>query len=235
MGAEIFLGDGSGGFSGVEWLDTNANGYNDHEVEDLDNDGFADLAVMSGQSSTNLSVHLHDGVGALSTDPDTYSMGGDNSAGVGLGDVSGDGLHDVVLSRPYNSPTWLWVMSQTPSGSLTGPTTLDSYDGAESVEVADLDHNGLEDIVVVHGGWLRVGVYMQERAGMTEEARYPIPYASHYAPQGLAVGDFSSDGCADVAIADYNQGLVTLHGQGCFGFSDGFESGDTSAWSATVP
>jgi hypothetical protein len=43
----------------------------------------------------------------------------------------------------------------------------------------------------------------------------PIPYASHYSPHGLAIGDIDSDGCPDAAIANYNHGLVTLIGQSC--------------------
>jgi hypothetical protein len=86
------------------------------------------------------------------------------------------------------------------------------------------------------GSWLQAGVYLQGVGGLEPEQLYPIPYASHYAPQGLAVGDFSSDLCTDLAIADSNQGLVILRGSGCLAvFSDGFESGDTGAWSLTVP
>lgn len=229
-GASVFLGNGSGGFSSIEPLSTNASGYNDHEVEDLNDDGVIDLAVMSGQlyATPNLSVHLHDTVAGFVTDPDPYFMGvNELSWGLGLGDVTGDSLHDAVLSRPSNSPTHLWIMAQDQFGALTGPTMISSYDIPEPVEVDDLDGDGLEDIAVLHGGWAQLGIYLQGTAGLEPEALYPIPYASHYAPQGLAVGDFSSDGCADVAIADYNSGLVILYGMNCtLIFKNGFESGD---------
>jgi hypothetical protein len=229
-GASIFFGNGSGGFSSIEALPTNASGFNDHEVEDLNNDGVTDLAVMSGQlyETPNLSVHPHDTVSGFITDPDTYFMGvNELSWGLGLGDVTGDKLHDAVLSRPLNSPTHLWIMAQDQSGVLSGPTTISSYDIPESVEVSDLDGDGLEDVAVLHGGWNQLGIYLQGAAGLEPEVLYPIPYASHYAPQGLAVGDFSSDGCTDVAIADYNSGLVVLYGMKCnLIFKDDFESGN---------
>lgn len=215
-GASIFYGDGTGDFVMIESLSTGASGYNDHEVGDLTGDGIPDLAVMSGQlyATPNLTVHPHDGVCELAA-PSSYFMGKNQlSNGIGLGDVTGDGLSDAVLSRKGNSPTHLWIMSQDGAGGLLGPTTVASYDNPEAIEIADLDGNGLEDIVVVHGGWMRLGVYLQDPyTGLSSEALYPIPYASHYAPQGLAAGDFTGDGCGDVAIADYNNGLVTLVGQ----------------------
>lgn len=122
-------------------------------------------------------------------------------------------------------------MTQDDSGGLTGPTTIPSYDIPEPVAVRDVDLDGLEDVVVLHAGWLQAGVYLQGDSGLEPERLYPIQYASHYATQGLALGDVSSDGCTDVAIADYNHSLVILHGSGCRAvFADGFESGDTAAW-----
>jgi len=214
-GASIFYGDGNGGFSSIDPLATNAAGYNDHEVEDLNDDGLTDLAVMSGQGGADLSVHDHDGIDGF-LGPQTYPA--DSPNGVGLGDVTGDGLHDAVLSRATNSPTWLEVFAQDASGILQAPMTVTSYDIPEPVEVADIDGDCREDVAVAHGGWLKVGIYLQDAAGnLGAEQLYDIPYASHYAPQGLAVGDFSSDDCADVAIADYNYGLVTLYGANCAG------------------
>jgi hypothetical protein len=42
-----------------------------------------------------------------------------------------------------------------------------------------------------------------------------IPYASHYQHRALAAGDIDSDGCTDLAVADYNYGLTLLYGRGC--------------------
>jgi MYXO-CTERM domain-containing protein len=213
-GATIFFGDGEGGVARTAALATKASGYNDQEVGDLDGDGDDDLAVMSGQlyATPNLTVHHQDGAGALTSGTSTFVGTSELTHGIGVGDVTGDGLDDVVLSRARNSPTWLWILAQDGQGGLKAPTKLTSYDIPEAVEVADVDRDGREEVVTVHGGWNKVGVYLHEASGLAAEALYAIPYASHYPPQGLAVGDFSGDGCADVAIADYNQGLVTLKG-----------------------
>jgi hypothetical protein len=56
-------------------------------------------------------------------------------------------------------------------------------------------------------------VYLQQANGaLGAESLATIPYASHYNPHGLAVGDVNGDGAPDVAVADYNHGLVVLRG-----------------------
>jgi hypothetical protein len=72
--------------------------------------------------------------------------------------------------------------------------------------------DGRSDVVTLHGGWNRAGVYAQHVVGgFNTEDLYPIPYASHYESHGLALGDVSGDGRSDVVLADYNHGLVVLY------------------------
>jgi len=217
-GATIFLGDGAGGIRSQYHVATHASGYNDQETADLDGDGQTDLAVMSGQTyaTPNLSVHRQTGAGTLDA-PQTYRVGDNQlTRGIGTGDIDGDGLDDVVLSGTGNRPTQIWVYRQDGQGRLAGPTPIDTYDIPETVEVADVNNDGGQDVVVLHGGWLRMGVYLQDCAGeLGAEQLFEIPYASHYSPQGLSVGDVDGDGCPDAAIADDNHGLVLLYGRSC--------------------
>jgi len=70
-----------------------------------------------------------------------------------------------------------------------------------------------QDVIVAHGGWMAMGVYLQESDGSFQaEKLYFLPYASHYNPHGLAFGDINGDDKYDVVIADYNHGLVWLWG-----------------------
>ena len=103
---------------------------------------------------------------------------------------------------------------------------MNRYHIPETMRVVDINDDTRNDIIVLHGGWERVGVYLQADNGtLGPETLYPISYASHYYNSGLAVADFTGDDCPDVAIADYNFGLVTLEGAGCVGrvFESGFE------------
>jgi hypothetical protein len=200
-------------------------GYDDLEVGDINGDGRDDVIVMSGQlyADDDLGVLLQTPEGSMNG-PFYYDLGGDQlTSGVGVGDVTGDGLNDVVVSYGGNRPSSsIAVFPQTALGTLGPPVSLASYDIPEPVEIADLDGDGRQDVVVLHGGWNELGVYLQRPDGTLDPAEqlYPIPYASHYNPHGLAVGDLNGDGAPDIAIADYNNGLVVLYGTGPVGGAD---------------
>jgi hypothetical protein len=134
------------------------------------------------------------------------------SNGVDVGDVTGDGRADIVVSESANRPhARIRVLAQTADGDLEAPVALESYEIPETVKIHDVDGDGRQDVLVVHGGWNRAGLYLQGRDGrLGGETLIPIPYASHYYDQGLQVGDISSDGRPDLVIADYNYGLVVV-------------------------
>ena len=210
----VLLNDGAGGLGTAMVYPARHGGYDDLEVADVTGDGRDDLVVMSGQTYAipNLSVLGQLPAGGFGPAAE-YSVGTNtNTNGIGVGDVNGDGRNDVVASYGGNSPTaFIGVFSQNTDGALTGPASHTSYDIPEPVEVADLDLDGRADIVTLHGGWNEAGVYRQLPDGsLSTETLYPIPYASHYDPHGLAVGDINSDGYPDIVLADYNHGLVVL-------------------------
>jgi hypothetical protein len=170
---------------------------------------------MSGQGTgPNLSVLTQLAGGGFSAAA-TYSVGTGSfklTHGIGLGDVTGDGRNDVVASYGGNAPSsMIAVFAQTAGGTLAAPVSYASFDIPEPVEVGDLDFDGLNEVVVAHGGWSIVGVYGGRADGTLDpESRNAVTYASHYNPQGLAIGDINGDGSPDVIEADYNYGLIVL-------------------------
>jgi hypothetical protein len=189
-------------------------GFEDLEVADVTGDGLDDIVVMSGQlyAKPNVSVLAQQTDGTFAA-PVEYRFATQSLAsGLGVGDVTDDSRIDVAVSHGGNRPTAaIALFAQNPYGTLTTPTDIASYDIPEPIEIGDLDLDNRPELVTLHGGWERAGVYRSMVGGLdwTEEL-YPIPYASHYEPDGLAIGDVTGDGRPDLAIADYNHGLVIL-------------------------
>lgn len=211
--AAVLLQTESGTLAAPQTFYAPHQGYNDLELADISGDGRTDIIVMSGQGYTNgqLVVLTQSQNGGF--DPAAfYYIGAVSANGIGAGDLNGDGRNDLVVSYGGNRPSSnVGVLHQNSSGTLDPMVEHASYDIPEPVEVADVNGDGRADVLTLHGGWMAMGVYLQQSDGsLAVEELYSIPYASHYEPQGLTVGDINSDGAPDAVIADYNYGLVVL-------------------------
>lgn len=87
-------------------------------------------------------------------------------------------------------------------------------EGSTGLIVYDLDRDGDDDVLVMHGDW-PFSVYLQAEGTLQPSRDYEMPFGAGSRENSVAVGDLSGDGCTDVAIADTNLGLLVLPGRNC--------------------
>ncbi|MDI1253001.1 VCBS repeat-containing protein [Thermomonas sp.] len=224
-GAVLYKGDGTGGLLRFKDLATPLAGYNRIIARDMNKDQKPDLVMTNGQGFAFWYLMLNEGNG-------TFAAATSNAIprrtpidwpwmarGVDTADLNGDGRPDVVTSLVSNRPAGIAVYLAQANGGYQLDKVLDSFDIPEPVVIADLDGNGLKDIITLHGGFFNMGYYLQGPGGFEPETMVTVSLTafptSHYRPDGLAAGDINSDGCIDVVLADYQHGLLVRTGAKC--------------------
>jgi hypothetical protein len=172
----------------------------DVAVGDINGDGLSDLvAAVSGLSGQHIALIPRLAGGGFGSPSFLSTESSWGASSLAVGDLNGDGRHDIVATAGGNSPTYIAVFYQGSAG-VPGPVTkLASFDIPGPVALFDMNGDGRLDVLVAHPGWHRVGVYLQNGSGsLNPEALYRAPYVG--SSRGLlAVGDLNKDGRPDIA------------------------------------
>ncbi len=188
-------------------------GYTDLDVGDVNNDNLTDIVISNGQmQTTDISVLLQNADGTFGS-PIYYDTGIDKPNGVAVGDVNNDALNDIVVSYGGNTPSsFIGTFIQNTFGTLDSIVSYPSYDIPRPIDISDVNLDGKNDVIVLHSGWKKMGVFRQGEEGrLLPYELYSLPYSGYFNPHGLAIGDINQDGANDVAYADQNRGLVILY------------------------
>jgi hypothetical protein len=107
--------------------------------------------------------------------------------------------------------------------SFRSPIRLRTGTYPQSVLIADVNHDGIADLLVANNGSSNLTVYLGQGAGEFKMAP-GSPFGAGPSPNDLTPGDFNGDGHFDLAIANHGVKLVTLllgDGTGRFAFAPG--------------
>lgn len=137
---------------------------------------------------------------------------------IAVGDFNGDGIADLAVTSKDNGT--VTILLGKGDGTFTpasgGPVTVGSAPVA--LLTGDFNADGNLDLAVVNSDDGTVTILLGNGDGtFTQAANSPITVGTK--PRSLAVADFNRDGIADLAVANYGDGTVTIllsNGDGTF-------------------
>lgn len=222
----IYYGNGMGALVATKSVPPVSAGYAPL-MHDFNGDGRPDLLWgWDTQTDSGIAVAYHDGIDNFSPPITFPGAGAPKRSGFWpvIGDFDSDGIEEVIFSIDANAPNaklTRWI--HTPGGGFEYAGEWSTYDVPQTLISADMNNDGLDDLLVRHSGWSSVGYLQQTRMdnGTFWLDREVKAYASVYnqaQQHSMTVGDFNSDDCLDIAVSGTNSGLQIQYGRRCFRF-----------------
>lgn len=177
----------------------------DLTVTDVDRDGHLD--VLADSSDTSATVVHGDGRGGIAR---TSTLPLPSSAVRTTGDVTGDGLDDLILATIFNRPLQEFrIYPALASGGYAAPVVLSRPPNANStasLAVGDFNADGRGDLVLDEAmDTASLHLYLQDREGNLTAS---LDIARERGSGSLIATDLNRDGQTDLAIAHSGWGYI---------------------------
>lgn len=194
---------------------TPAGDPNDLVVTDVDRDGYLDVLVDSSDTTATVVHGGRDGFNRTSTLPLP------SSAERTVGDVTGDGLDDLILGTIFNRPLEEFrVYPALASGGYAAPVVMSLPLGSNhtgSLAVGDFNGDGRGDLALEEvRGEANLHLYLQDAQGKLVASPDLVRQPGY---GSLIASDLDRDGRTDLAIAHIGWGYVGYYLQNATGFT----------------
>ncbi len=191
--------------------------FNRHVTADFDNDGFPDIAGLSGTS-----VLLYQGNGTFTPESPVTLYTGTQLDDIVVADVNADGKKDLVFTD--SGARQIGVLFGTTGLSFTGPLLFSTPSlGGRRLATGDFNEDGRLDIFVLFGS--SGSLYVQDVNGQFASATN-LFFSN---TRDIVAGDFNLDGDLDI-VANTTGGIAFIpgRGDGTFSPAQNANSGTTS-------
>ncbi|MFC3504661.1 FG-GAP-like repeat-containing protein [Micromonospora krabiensis] len=178
-------------------------------------EGYGTNPNNGGSSSADLPLQVDPAYGEVSFGPSEAARVGSTETAIAAGDLTGDGLTDVVLTTgveadagDLNHSAYLYV--QLPEHRLAAPVryaTSTPTGGSMVPVIADLDGDGRNELLVASGDGL--DLYRQSTGGLA--APVALPFGASLGD--VHVVDLDQDGTGDL-VATVNESVLVRYGTG---------------------
>ena len=221
------LGDGLSGLSVARSFPAGVNPVA-MVTGDFNRDGHVDViaANLSSGSTGGFTLLLGDGKGQFAP-PRNFAVGSDIAA-IATGDFNRDSCLDLAMARRTFTGQ-IALMNGNCQGGFSDLRTVAVNDRDPNLIAAhDLNGDNNLDLVVISGGFepSRLSTFLGNgQGGFSPPRATPLGRSSVTA---LAIEDFNADGRADVALAYFNNNIVSIlqgDGQGAFMAARDFGTG----------
>ncbi len=187
--------------------------FNDLTTGDFNNDGLTDIAQgnSGGLSEEPILVFIQNNNGTMNPalgyhiDPNQLHT----ISSITAGDINGDGRDDLLVQ----SSIGLSVFYQGDSGLPEVPDLYPSYANPSDIEIADINLDGLNDVLTLGDGFTSMALFLQQESDNTLAPfeLYPFGYGGSFEQDALTIADINGDGRPDAAIALRSNGFALLY------------------------
>jgi FG-GAP-like repeat/FG-GAP repeat len=178
---------------------------------DINGDGKPDLVLADLSPSGNAIVMLQDASHPGQFLPPLDLPTGNQTPSVAIGDLNGDGKPDVVAvdydANGNNGQVTIFFQNPASPGTFLTPVTFPAGAQPQAVRIADVNGDGLPDLIVANRGAGTDGIGGPGVSVLLQDATHPgtflapVSYPTPWGAIDVAVGDVNGDGKPDLVVA----------------------------------